>query len=212
MRQALSLAITFALITSASCKKDEDKQKTKAKPTPTKPTPPKPVEPKPTAVESPGMVNKMANCPTAVGSATILVKEGDDKVTITITHTEPNAIAEIKKRAKHLSEVSGKKPGKIEHTGKGTGGGALGKCPVVMNETTLKVAQEAKGVTIELTPRGAGKLSDLANEVEKRWNAMKAGGGPGGHGSGTGGGQGGGGSKGGGDKDSKKAGAKKTGA
>ncbi|HYU15424.1 MAG TPA: hypothetical protein VEL05_05115, partial [Candidatus Acidoferrum sp.] len=59
------------------------------------------------------------------------------------------------------------------HTGMGTGGGALGKCPVVMAEVTLKVEKQRDGVKVTVTPKDPGRVGELAMMAKERVSALK---------------------------------------
>jgi len=133
-------------------------------------TPPATAEP--AAGEAPAMANKMRRCPSAVSGAETKVEEGKGTVVLTVTAKEPAQVAEIQKRAEHLDKVEGAPDAEIKHTGQGTGGGASGKCPVVMTDVTLEVEEQTDGVKITLTPKDASKASELARTASDRVNAM----------------------------------------
>jgi hypothetical protein len=161
-----ALACTFALAATPGCKKKEEKKE----PTVAQPAPeaPKPEAPKPAET----MPNKQKNCPNAVEGATTEVAERDGVVLVTILAEAPEAITEIQSRAKHLSDVQGKAAEKIEHTGDGTGG-AAGKCPVFVKDTTIEVKTDGNGVVVMVKPNDAAKLADLKAEIQKRADAGK---------------------------------------
>jgi len=146
------------------------------------------------------MKNKMKNCPSAVEGAATSVEKTDTGIKITVAHGDADKLAEIKARAEHLAKVAGKPEPDIKHTGQGTGGGAEGRCPSGIKNTTLKVEAGEGRVIIEVAPMegntedlykiATGRIQSLGDEEHE-------------HGSGTGGGTGGGGGKGEGKKTGK---------
>jgi hypothetical protein len=121
------------------------------------------------------MVNKMMHCPSAVEGATTKVETGKESVVVTITASDPAKAAEIQKRAKHLASLTS--PGaapESKHTGQGTGGGALGKCPVVMRDVTLKVEDQKDGSKVTVTPKNPATLAELGRISKDRADALAA--------------------------------------
>lgn len=94
---------------------------------------------------------RMANCPSAVEGAKTAVKDTKEGVLVTVTGAG-DKVSEIRTRAKHLAEVAKKaEAAKIEHTGQGTGGGGLGRCPIVVEgDTTVDVKEIEGGVEVEV--------------------------------------------------------------
>jgi hypothetical protein len=177
MRSSLvSLGLVLALTVVVGCKKDTKKADPEEGKTPTGETPPPetpPPEPPPDP-SKPDMANKMANCPSAAPGATTAVKADKTSVTLTITSKDKAAIAEIQKRAKKLSTLDTSADADIKHTGEGTGGGQLGKCPVVMTDVTLKVKDSKTGTAITMTPKDKAKLADLEKMAKERAESMPA--------------------------------------
>jgi hypothetical protein len=120
--------------------------------------------------------NKMAHCPSAVAGSETTVSQGTGGVVVTVTAKESAQVAEIQKRASHLDSVEASPEGPIAHTGRGTGGGRLGRCPVVMGGVSLAVEQRKDGVSITMTPKESGGISELARTARNRARAMAAGG------------------------------------
>lgn len=121
------------------------------------------------------MVNKMMHCPSAVEGATTKVETGKESVVVTITSSDPAKAAEIQKRARHLASLTS--PGaapESKHTGQGTGGGALGKCPVVMRDVTLKVEDQKDGSKVTVTPKNPATLAELGRISQDRADALAA--------------------------------------
>lgn len=163
---------------AAACSNSET-----SKPAPT-PTPPadKPVaEAKPVEIKPAQMMpaptplvggGKMAHCPTAVSGANIAIMDVADAVEVTVTATDKAATDEIVTRAKHLAEAAKKDPADAKHTGEGEGGGGLGKCPVMVKDTTVTVAEVPGGAKITVKPAAPAELAALKTEVRARHTAM----------------------------------------
>ena len=121
------------------------------------------------------MTNKMMHCPIAVVGSTTKVETGKESVVLTITSSDAAKVAEIQKRAKHLAGLSSDAaPPELKHTGQGTGGGALGKCPVVMRDVTLKVEDQKDGAKVTVTPKNAASLAELGRISKERADALAA--------------------------------------
>ena len=121
------------------------------------------------------MVNKMMHCPSAVEGATTRVETGKESVVVTVTTKEPAKAAEIQKRAKHLASLTAPTAApEVKHSGQGTGGGALGKCPVVMRDVTLKVEELKDGAKVTVTPKNPATLSELGKISKDRADALAA--------------------------------------
>jgi hypothetical protein len=111
---------------------------------------------------------RMRNCPTTVEGAQVSVGEAKDAVEVTITAKDKQAIDEIRADAKHLAKVSAKDASDVKHTGEGEGGGSLGRCPVVLKDTTITAADVPGGSKLTLKPARPDDLEWLKAEVKKR--------------------------------------------
>lgn len=176
----VSVGLVLALTAAGGCKKDKKKADPEEGKTPTAETPPvetppePPPETPPPDPTKPDMANKMANCPSAAAGATTAVKADKTAVTVSVTAKEKEVIAEIQTRAKKLSTLDTSADADIKHTGEGTGGGQLGKCPVVMTDVTLKVKDLKNGSAITMTPKDKAKLADLEKMAKERAGSMPA--------------------------------------
>jgi hypothetical protein len=119
------------------------------------------------------MANKAGNCPSAVvGATTALAADAPaapGTVVLTVTAKDPAATETIRKRAAHLVSVQGAPDAEVKHTGDGTGGGGMGKCPVLTSKDVKVTAEDMEGgskVTIALV--AGGDAAALKAEVEKR--------------------------------------------
>ena len=209
-----SAALGCAVLFTISCSKAEEKADTTAKgPDTTQPAAKQPAKPAATKPDkapagdqaaASTMTNDAKNCPSAITGAKTQIARKDDSLVITIQGNIQGAINLIRTRSKQLSQIDTSAVSKPTHTGKGTGGGALGLCPILMPGTTMKVEEIDAGVKVILTPKEGTKLDVVKQDADKRladllrmFRAKKTGG-ERGHGSGQGMGRGGGHGEGGG--------------
>jgi hypothetical protein len=123
-------------------------------------------EAKSAAAEGAG-VQRMAHCPSAVEGAKTTVKDSKEGSIVTVTGPT-DKVAEIRARAKHAADVSKRGDAKkIEHSGEGTGGGGLGRCPIVVEgDTTVDVKEIEGGVEVEV--KAKKDAAALQKEVKAR--------------------------------------------
>jgi len=154
------------------------------------------------AIDTTNMAHKAGNCPSTVAGAETSIADSKDgkAVVITVTSKEKDGVWAIQTRAKNLAaqqKTVAKAGDKVEHSGKGTGGGGSGLCPVVSKDTKMTVKDTADGVAITLAPAGKLTFDALKADVQQRADkaaeltkeTVKPGSGTGG-GGGTGGGKG----------------------
>ncbi len=189
MRAIVPYVMVAALALAGACKKEEAAPVEPDVAAVEVPVAEEPMGAEP-VVEQPDMINNMANCPNAVQGAETGIAVVDSGIAVSITAQDEAAIADIRKRAQTLASLDDVESAAIEHTGKGTGGGTLGQCPVVMANTDLTVEEVDGGVKVTVTAPELG-ADALRAEAEKRLAALKVKPGHEGHGSGTGGGMGG---------------------
>lgn len=124
----------------------------------------------------PAMANRAGNCPSAVAGATTAIvpvapddKDNAGKLVLSITAKEAEAITTIRKRVAHLVEVQGAPDAEVKHTGDGTGGAAMGKCPVVTSKDAKITASDIDGGSkVVIEPSGALTIDALKADVENR--------------------------------------------
>ena len=119
------------------------------------------------AADAGGGGGKMAHCPNAVEGATTKLTENKDGVDILVTATGEAVVKQIRERAKRLAATSAD-GGKPEHNGTGHGGGGVGRCPVVVQDTTLDVKDVEGGSKISVKAKSAAKAADLKKEIKER--------------------------------------------
>ena len=117
---------------------------------------------------------KMANCPSAVPGAVTKVEEKGDAVLVTITAKDAAATTDVRERAKKLDEAA-VKAASDKHDGMG-GGAGTGRCPVVLEETTLASKEVPGGIEVTVKPKKPADLAKLSKESKDRAERFVAGG------------------------------------
>jgi hypothetical protein len=151
--------------------------------------PPAPVAPAPVASAAPApsaaiaASGKMGHCPSSVVGASSVVDDAPTGVLVTVTSTDPAATAEIRARAAFLASSSTNDTTPITHNGTGEGGGVFGRCPIVMRDTKIQVADTEGGSKLTVTPRDWREKDWLRRESRGRLAELGA---PGGAGAGAG--------------------------
>jgi hypothetical protein len=114
------------------------------------------------------------NCPSTVLGAKTTAEIKGKTVVVHVTSDDKDAIVAIQKRAEELvKEKSDDKSAGAPHDQKGTHGGGAGICPVYYGEGgTAKVAKEAKGAAITITPKD--KPEDLKKVIDERITKAEA--------------------------------------
>lgn len=115
-------------------------------------------------------IHKMAHCPSAVEGAKTVVKDTKEGVIVTVT-APPGAadkVKDIRDRAKHTADVAKMaEPPKVEHNSEGTGGGGLGRCPIVVEgDTTVDVKDIDNGS--EISVKAKKDVAGLQKEAKLR--------------------------------------------
>lgn len=115
----------------------------------------------------------MANCPSAVPGARSRVDDIQDGVAVTILAANPRAEAQIRQRARfHASRPPNTQMRK--HSGRGTGGGRIGFCPVVQPGTELVVQEVPGGTRIIMRAADEREVQRLRAAVRGRVNQLSA--------------------------------------
>jgi hypothetical protein len=115
----------------------------------------------------------MANCPSTVGGAVSTAEARADGMVLTIRAKSPAAIGEIRSRASRHAGVRAQPDTRL-HTGLGTGGGAIGHCPIVHEDTMVTVAEVAGGVAIAMQPLNPDARDSVRALVLDRLAALEA--------------------------------------
>lgn len=123
------------------------------------------------AAGSPAGAGKMSHCPSAVVGATTTLKNTSDGVSVVVTASDDAAVKAIRERSKHLAEVANAADASVAeppHTGEGGGGGGIGRCPVVVKATTLKVKDVPGGSQVDVKAKVVGDVPKLQTEAKER--------------------------------------------
>ena len=115
---------------------------------------------------------KMAHCPSTVTGAKTNIKDSKDGVTITVTAADAQAVADVRARAKFLADQAKNASPEVKHTGTGEGGGAFGRCPVVMRNTVVEEKDVEGGAEIAVKPKDAKETDWLRREARDRMSEL----------------------------------------
>ncbi|MEP7123177.1 MAG: hypothetical protein ABJE95_19775 [Byssovorax sp.] len=118
---------------------------------------------------------KMAHCPSAVPGAATALKDTKDSVVVTVTAKDEAAVTDIRARTKHIVDSAKKDPKDVKHDGQGDGGGGLGRCPVVLKDTTVTAKDVAGGSEITVKPAKPADVPALLKEAKDRAEAFSPG-------------------------------------
>jgi hypothetical protein len=119
----------------------------------------------------------MVHCPSAVEGATTAVKDTKDGVVVTVTAKTADATTEIRARAKHVVDIMKHDAGAVAHTGEGTGGHNLGRCPSVIKDTTVDSKEVPNGAELTVKAKSVNdvlKVQKEAKQRAERWTAPAA--------------------------------------
>jgi TusA-related sulfurtransferase len=125
------------------------------------------------AAGSPAGAGKMSHCPSAVEGATTTLKKTAEGVRVTVIARDDSAVKDIRDRAKHLAEIADStdadaSSATASHTGEGGGGGGIGRCPVVVRDTTIKVRDVSGGSEIDVKAKAAAGVAEVQKEATER--------------------------------------------
>lgn len=175
MRVSLMAALAACLLAAPACKSEEKKAETPPATapaeTPPATTPPAETPPADTAAAD-TMLNDMKNCPNAVAGAETKVSLDKGAINMTITAKDAAATTEIRTRSHALLHGDKAAGGDVKHTGQGTGGGGLGKCPAMVAGAKTEVADVEGGVKVTYTSDDPAKLPQWGTQIEERVKAM----------------------------------------
>lgn len=118
---------------------------------------------------------KMAHCPSAVPGSSTALKDTKDAVLVTVTAKDEAAVTEIRARTRHLVDASKKDPKDVKHDGQGDGGGKLGRCPVVVKDTTVTAKDVPGGSELTVKPAKPEDVAALLKEARDRAEAFATG-------------------------------------
>ena len=111
---------------------------------------------------------KMGHCPSAVANAVTTVKDTKDGVQVDVVGKDEATTKDIRARAKLLVEASKLDLDAVTHKGDGSGGGGLGRCPVVLKDTKVEAKEIPGGASFVVKPSKATDLVELRKESRER--------------------------------------------
>jgi TusA-related sulfurtransferase len=124
------------------------------------------------AAGSPAGAGKMAHCPSAILGAVTTLKNTPDGVSVTVlaSPVADDVVKSIRERSRHLAEIADDAGAAVEppHTGEGGGHGSIGRCPVVVTNTTLKVKDIPGGAQVDVKAKTAADVPKLQAEAKER--------------------------------------------
>jgi TusA-related sulfurtransferase len=127
------------------------------------------------AAAAPDEKGGMSHCPAAVAGAKVEIKEIDNGVEVTVTAADAKATDEIKERAKTIAERAKGENTKPQHSGQGGGGGVMGRCPIVLGGTDVKVEDAPGGSKFTVTAKDKAEVDWLRRETKERQAALDSG-------------------------------------
>jgi TusA-related sulfurtransferase len=131
---------------------------------------------------SAGASGKMAHCPDAVPGARTAITDVAGGVQLAVTSSDATAAAAIRARIQALLDAQKTQTGNVRHSGNGEGGGLLGRCPVVLKDTTVTAATVDNGSTITVLAKNPSEVDWLRRETRDREEDLEAAGSPAGAG------------------------------
>jgi TusA-related sulfurtransferase len=124
----------------------------------------------------------MAHCPNAVTGAKTAIDDVPNGVAVTITGKDPGATGDIRARVQALLDAQKNAGANVKHTGTGEGGGLLGRCPIVLKDTTITAAEVPDGEKLTIAAKDPQEVDWLRRETRDRQEDLEAAGSPAGAG------------------------------
>ncbi len=122
---------------------------------------------------------KMGHCPVAAPGAKTEVKDVDKGVEIIVKGADAKVTEDIRARAKTIVERAKGESTKPQHSGQGGGGGVMGRCPIVLGGTEVKVEDTEGGSKFTVTAKDAAEVDWLRRETKERLAVLEEPGGEG---------------------------------
>lgn len=111
---------------------------------------------------------KMGHCPNAAPGAKTEVKDVDKGVEVVVKSTDAKVTEDIRTRTKSIIERATGESTKPQHSGKGGGGGVMGRCPIVLGGTDVKVEEVEGGSKFTVTAKDAAEVDWVRRETKER--------------------------------------------
>ncbi len=117
----------------------------------------------------------MANCPAAAPDATVVLKDVEGGIELSITGKDEAAGKEIKARmVKLVASDRNEAEAGVKHDHAGSGGGTYGRCTIVMRNTKLETADLPMGVKATVKAKDKSEVDWLRRETRDRDKEMKS--------------------------------------
>lgn len=117
----------------------------------------------------------MANCPAAAPGATVVLKDVEGGIELSITGKDEAAGKEIKARmAKLAASDRNEAEAGVKHDHAGSGGGMYGRCTIVMRNTKLETADLPMGVKATVKAKDKAEIDWLRRETRDRDKEAKS--------------------------------------
>jgi TusA-related sulfurtransferase len=117
-----------------------------------------------------------------VTGAKTLIADVPGGVAVTITGKDPAATGDIRARVQALLDAQKNAGVNVKHTGTGEGGGLLGRCPIVLKDTTIAAAEVPDGEKLTVATKDPQEVDWLRRETRDRQEDLEAAGSPAGAG------------------------------
>jgi hypothetical protein len=115
----------------------------------------------------------LTNCPSAVPGSTTRVRNVPGGIEVTVRSSNRFAARQIRTRARASRRPLRAGSELVEHSGRATGGGRIGYCPVVRGYTRLSVKNVPDGATITIRPIDRRDLATLRRTSRERAAALR---------------------------------------
>ena len=115
----------------------------------------------------------MRTCPSAVVNARTTQTPTPDGVDVTITSSDPAAMAQIVARAQMHAAFGESLSALPPHTGMHSGPGKLGFCPIIHAQTIVTGEHLTDGVRLHVHAVNSAAVRDLQNATRERIQSMQ---------------------------------------
>jgi hypothetical protein len=164
----LRAALVFVLAAGCSSSQPHAKATTAAEPAPRPPVAEPGLKTRPLGNATGTKQRAMANCPSAVPGARTEMSYTEDGVDLAITAPAHDAQHQIRQLGLQHARMSGP-TGVGVHTGRHTGTGRIGYCPIVHAlGTRVKIVHIAEGVRVQMRAEGPEAVTALQTMVYER--------------------------------------------
>ncbi len=111
----------------------------------------------------------MRHCPVTVHGIATRLDDVEGGVRFVLTAKAPDAVAEARRRAHHLVQLTTDRSAQRDQHGGGRGGGFMRNCPIVTKDTKIVAEDLEGGVKLTVKPDDPSKLSELRATSRERF-------------------------------------------